>query len=103
MTPSLELENKTYEIDEDDFLVDARQWDMNFAKALAPRAGIPGGLTDSHWKVLEFIRNGYLKEGSCPLVHSTCRACRLSLRGFAELFPSGYRWACRLAGTCYMG
>ncbi len=102
MTPILKVQNKTYEIDEDNFLVDAGQWDADFAAALAPLAGIRGGLTDLHWKALDFIRKGYLEDGSCPLVHSTCRVCRLSLKGFARLFPSGYRWACRMAGVCYI-
>jgi tRNA 2-thiouridine synthesizing protein E len=99
----LERKNKTYLLDDDGFLIDPGQWDEDFAEGMAPEMGIPDGLTTSHWEVLRFIRATYLKTNSCPTVHKTCRAQRLSFRDLQMLFPSGYqRGACKLAGVSFM-
>ena len=100
---TLETKNKTYLLDDDGFLVDPTQWDEDFAEGMAPRLGITDGLTPSHWNVLRFIRATYLETGSCPIVHKTCRANKLSLKDLQRLFPSGYqRGACKLAGVSFM-
>ena len=44
--PTLETETKTFEIDEQGFLVDPQKWEADFARAMAPELGIVGGLTD---------------------------------------------------------
>jgi tRNA 2-thiouridine synthesizing protein E len=94
--------DRSYEVDEDGFLVDSEQWDEPFAAALAPEHGIPAGLSGEHWQVIRFIRDVFAREGRCPLVHQTCRANHLHLRQLQELFPTGYlRGACRLAGVTY--
>ena len=100
---TLERKNKTYLLDDDGFLVNPGQWDEDFAEAMAPEVGITDGLTPSHWDVLRFIRATYLETGSCPIVHKTCRAHKLSFKDLQRLFPSGYqRGACKLAGVSFM-
>ncbi len=100
---TLEANNKTYTLDDDGYLVDPTQWDEDFAESMAPRLGIPDGLTSSHWKVLKFIRETYLETGSCPIVHRTCKTQKLGIKELERLFPSGYqRGACRLAGVSFM-
>lgn len=94
--------NSTYRIDSQGFLADRNQWDKNFAEAMAPELKIQKGLGEKHWNVLNFIRESFKKNGKCPLVYETCRANKLSMRGFKELFPTGYlRGACLLAGVTY--
>jgi tRNA 2-thiouridine synthesizing protein E len=93
---------KTYGTDSQGFLRNPMDWDEGFAATMAPRVDIPGGLTPRHWEVIRFIREEYRQSGECPLVFTTCRAVRLSLREMEALFPTGYlRGACRLAGVTY--
>ena len=100
---TLKSNNKTYLLDNDGFLVNPGQWDEDFAEGMAPSVGITDGLTPSHWDVLRSIRETYLKTGSCPIVHKTCKANKLSFKDLQRLFPSGYqRGACKLAGLSFM-
>ncbi len=93
---------RTYEVDTEDFLASFEEWDENFARGMAPRAGIIGGLSDEHWRVIRFIRDAVTRTGRCPLVYETCRTNRLHLVELKRLFPSGYlRGACKLAGVTY--
>jgi len=98
----LKYKDKSYQLDTDDFLMDFSQWDEDFARELAVRTKIKGGLTKEHWDVISFIRRVFNEEGRCPLIYETCRINKLSLRDFEELFPTGYlRGACKLAGITY--
>ena len=93
---------KPYDVDEMGFLNNAGHWDEQFAEGMAPKLGIPGGLTEDHWAVIRYVRQEFEKTGDCPLVFSTCRANRLALRELEALFPTGYlRGACKLAGITY--
>jgi tRNA 2-thiouridine synthesizing protein E len=94
--------NRTYEVDALGFLVDPGEWDESFAEGMASLVGLPGGLTEKHWKVIRYIRQEFRDRGDCPLVFSTCRVHGLSLRELDGLFPAGYlRGACKLAGISY--
>jgi tRNA 2-thiouridine synthesizing protein E len=94
--------NKTYRVDDNGFLVDFDQWDRNFAESLAPSLKIEGGISEKHWRVINFIRDTYKELGRCPLVYQTCKMNGLHLNELKSLFPTGYlRGACRLAGITY--
>jgi len=69
--------NKEYGVDVDEFLSDPEEWDENYARGMAPKVGIISGLSDDHWKIINFIRDMYQKTGKCPLVYETCRMNRL--------------------------
>lgn len=100
---TIELKGKTYELDAKDFLVHSDQWDEDFAEGMAPICGIEGGLTEAHWKVLRYIREYYLDNGTSPLVYKTCMKQGLRAAELEKLFPSGYqRGACRLAGLSFL-
>jgi tRNA 2-thiouridine synthesizing protein E len=93
---------KTFEVDQGGFLVDPQKWDEDFARAMAPEARIPDGLTAEHWNVIRFIRQCFATDGRCPLVYQTCRTNDLRLDGLRRLFPTGYlRGACKLAGLTF--
>jgi TusE/DsrC/DsvC family sulfur relay protein len=93
---------KSQQVDAKGFLVEFGEWDRGFAEGMASQVGIMGGLSERHWKVIDFIRDEYNETGECPLVFTTCRATGLSMRDFKDLFPTGYvRGACRLAGITY--
>jgi len=94
--------SKTYEIDDQGFLMDFNAWDKSFAEYLASKGGIPDGLSEEHWSIIKYIRTFYIETGECPLVFQACRAADLKLRDFRRLFPQGYlRGACKLAGITY--
>ena len=94
--------SKDYRVDAHDYLIDPGDWDEDFARGTAPKTGIISGLSDDHWKIINFIRGSYQKTGKCPLVYETCRTNRLHLSELKRLFPAGYlRGACKLAGITY--
>jgi tRNA 2-thiouridine synthesizing protein E len=95
-------EKRTYLVDRQGYLRDFDSWDEEFAILLAPRLKIEAGLTERHWDVIRFIRDAYRRDGKCPSMYDTCRACGLFLRDLGLLFPTGYiRGACKLAGLSY--
>jgi len=96
------FKDNTYQVDAQGFLADRSQWDENFARGMASELKIENGLSKKHWEVLNFIRKSFKKNGKCPLIYEACRASKLSMRGFKDLFPTGYlRGACLLAGITY--
>ncbi|MDD4051676.1 MAG: TusE/DsrC/DsvC family sulfur relay protein [candidate division Zixibacteria bacterium] len=91
-----------YRVDTHGFLLDAQQWDEEFARAMASSAGITGELTEAHWKALHFIRNTFDKMTTCPLLYIAFQKNDLGLGDLKELFPTGYlKGACKLAGISY--
>jgi tRNA 2-thiouridine synthesizing protein E len=99
---TLTFGNKTYKVDADEFLSDYNEWSEDFARGMAPRVGIIGGLSEDHWKIIHYIRDTFRKTGKCPLVYETCRTNRFHLQELKKLFPSGYmRGACKLAGITH--
>ncbi len=100
--PSIVFRNKSYQIDEEGFLLHHETWDEDFAEAIAPKVGIKNGLTGCHWRVLRFVRDVFSLSGKCPMVHETCKALGLGMLELSSLFPTGYlRGACKLAGLSY--
>jgi tRNA 2-thiouridine synthesizing protein E len=94
--------NKTYHVDTEEYLSDFNDWDEDFARGMAPKVGIIAGLSEDHWKIINFIRDFYKRTGKCPLVYETCRMNRLHLDELKKLFHAGYlRGACKLAGITY--
>lgn len=91
-----------YRVDRQGFLEDFHHWDEGFAEAMAPQAGIEGGLGEDHWRVIRSIRDAFEKTGECPLVFRTCRVSGIPPRELKSLFPAGYtKGACRLAGITF--
>jgi TusE/DsrC/DsvC family sulfur relay protein len=98
---SVTFENRTYEVDAEEFLADFNDWDENFARGMAPSAGI-NSLSEEHWRVIHCIRDTFKKSGKCPLIYETCWRNKLQLGELEKLFPAGYlRGACKLAGVTY--
>jgi len=88
----------TIEIDEDGFIQDPGLWSEDIARALAKDEEIVE-LTDSHWKIIKYIRDYYLKFGIAPMVRKLCKDTGCDMKTIYELFPSGpAKGACKLAG-----
>jgi tRNA 2-thiouridine synthesizing protein E len=102
MGPSVQFKDKTYNADDDGFLENPFTWDESFSEGMADKVGISGGLTASHWDVINFIRDTFLQTGCCPPVYKTLKALKLRIKDLKALFPAGYlRGACKLAGLTY--
>lgn len=86
------------ELDTDGFLVDAHKWTKEVAEILA-QGDMAQGLTEDHWKVIDYLRQYFLEWDGAPPVRMLARRTGLSLRDLKRLFPDGLRkYACRYAG-----
>ena len=85
-------------LDREGFLVNPGSWNEQVAQILAAPE-VPDGLTEKHWKVIEYLRNYYLDCGSVPPVRMLCRHTGLKYEIIRRLFPSGLtNGACKIAG-----
>lgn len=97
--PTLELNGKTYEVDEDGFLQELDKWSPEFAQAYAKLEGIDGTLTEEHWKIINYLRDYFKKFGIAPMVRKLCKDTGIDMKRLYELFPTGpAKGACKLAG-----
>ncbi len=96
---TLTANGKAYKLDRYGFLDPPQQWDPSFAEAMAHQLGILGGLTEEHWKIIRYIREKFLYQGTIPFFVTACADNQLRLSRFRFLFPTGYhRGACKIAG-----
>ncbi|MFO8174722.1 MAG: TusE/DsrC/DsvC family sulfur relay protein [Gemmatimonadota bacterium] len=94
----VELGGKQIEIDEDGFIQDPDAWDEEVAKDLAKTEGVDE-LTDTHWKLVNYLRDYYLEYNMAPMIRKLCKQTDLSLKEVYDLFPSGpAKGACKVAG-----
>ena len=54
---SFEISGKTYETDEEGYLLNLADWTKEAAEHLAEEEKVP--LTDNHWEVINFLREYY--------------------------------------------
>ena len=95
---TMELGGKMLEIDEDGFIADPSQWDEKVAGSLAQTEGVDA-LTETHWKLVNYLREYYLKYNIAPMIRKVCKDTGLPLKQIYELFPSGpAKGACKVAG-----
>ncbi len=86
-------------VDDDGFLIDPELWSEELAAALARHYEGIEEMTEEHWKVINFIRDYYLKFGIAPMIRKLCKETGLPLKRIYELFPSGpAKGACKTAG-----
>jgi tRNA 2-thiouridine synthesizing protein E len=93
------FEDKQYQLDEHGFLDPPEQWDEDFAKGMAKSQGILEGLTEDHWKTIDYLRQKFLEEQTVPVIVKACHDLGYRLKQMRDLFPAGYhRGACKIAG-----
>jgi tRNA 2-thiouridine synthesizing protein E len=99
---TISFNRKEYKLDRHGFLDPADQWDEDFAEGMARMLGIHGGLTEDHWKFIQYLREKFLVEETVPVVVLACADNQLRLGQLRALFPTGYhRGACKIAGINY--
>ncbi len=85
------------EFDDDNFLVDAKAWSPDVAKALAHELGIE--LNDRHWVVLNFCRAEFDANGESPTIRKITKGTDVSTKELYDLFPGGPgKLAAQIAG-----
>jgi tRNA 2-thiouridine synthesizing protein E len=96
--PTLEWKEVKIEVDEDGFIANPEEWNVQIALALASTEGI-AELTEDHWKVINYLRDYYKQYGIAPMIRKLCKETGFSLKQIYDLFPSGpAKGACKVAG-----
>jgi tRNA 2-thiouridine synthesizing protein E len=96
--PTIEIENKVFEVDGDGFLSQPEIWNEDVARLIAKYDGIED-MSEKHWAIVNIIRSNFEEKGMAPMIRTICKETGLRLREIYELFPLGpARGACRVAG-----
>lgn len=96
--PTFEHGSVKIEVDEDGFMDDPSVWNEEVAVALATTEGVDD-MTEEHWKLVNYLRDYYLKFGIAPMIRKLCKETGFPLKKVYELFPSGpAKGACKVAG-----
>ncbi len=88
----------TLDLDKEGFLQQPDIWNESVAQLLA-QDEVSDGLTEEHWKLIDYLRQYYLEFGTVPPVRMIRRDTGFNLEHTYRLFPSGLtKGACRIAG-----
>ena len=101
---SIEVNGKSYETDEEGYLVNLSEWNEALAGEIAKAEKID--MTQNHWEVVNFLREYYNEYQIAPAVRVLTKAIGKKLgpdKGsnsyLYELFPYGpAKQACKIAG-----
>lgn len=102
--PTLEYQGKKYEVDEDGYLTNLDEWDKEIAQHIAKLEDIE--MTDSHWEVVNFLREYFQKYQIAPMIKILVKEIGKVLgpdkgntKYLYELYPGGpAKQACKIAG-----
>ena len=101
---SFELNGTTFETDEEGYLVNLAEWTPEAAAYIAQVENVE--MSDSHWEVVNFLRDYYNEYQIAPAVRVLTKAIGKQLgpekgtsKYLYELFPYGpAKQACKIAG-----
>jgi len=101
---AIEVADKTYETDEEGYLVNLSDWSEEVANHIAESESIK--MTENHWEVVNFLREYYNEFQIAPAVRVLTKAIGKKLgpdkgnsKYLYELFPYGpAKQACKIAG-----
>lgn len=89
---------KSFEVDEDGFLLRFDEWCPEWLEYVKDSEGI-SELNEDHQKILDFLQDYYRKNGIAPMVRILSKNTGYKLKEVYELFPSGPgKGACKMAG-----
>jgi len=96
---STPLYNRVYRVNVRGFLMDASDWDEDFAVFKGLEMKMPGPLGAKHWRIIRYLRKQFAETGRVPTVFEMCSANGIDMEELEKLFPDGYhRGAVKLAG-----
>lgn len=84
--PVTTMANKEIHVDDEGFLTEFDEWDKDLAKALASNIDIDE-LTDEHWRVIEFLRSDYQKQGETATLRRVSTIGGIPTKSLFQLFP----------------
>ncbi|MDW8045561.1 MAG: TusE/DsrC/DsvC family sulfur relay protein [Nitrososphaerota archaeon] len=96
---TIEFKGMKLIVDEDGFLQEPEKWSREVAEFFAKHFEGIEQMTEEHWKVVNYLREYYLKYGIAPPIRMLVKQTGFSLAKIYELFPSGpAKGACKVAG-----
>ena len=101
---NIEVSGKSIEVDEEGYLVNLGDWTTEVGNHIAEVEGLQ--MSDSHWEVVNFLRDYYEEFQIAPAVRVLTKAIGKKLgpekgnsQYLYELFPYGpAKQACKIAG-----
>jgi len=101
---SIEVNGKQLDVDEEGYLQNLEDWNMDVANFLAKGEGID--MTENHWEVVNFLREYYEEYKIAPMIRILTKAIGKKLgaekgntKYLYELYPGGpAKQACKIAG-----
>jgi TusE/DsrC/DsvC family sulfur relay protein len=101
---AIEVNGKTVETDEEDYLVNLSDWTKEIAEVLAKQDELE--LTEQHWEIITYLRDYYEEYQIAPAVRVLTKAIgkkfgkdKGNSKYLYSLFPYGPgKQACRFAG-----
>ena len=101
---SIEVNGKQLEVDEEGYLQNLEDWNMDVANFLAEQEGVD--MTENHWEVVNFLREYYEEYKIAPMIRILTKAIGKKLgpdkgntKYLYELYPGGpAKQACKIAG-----
>ncbi|MBK6401825.1 MAG: TusE/DsrC/DsvC family sulfur relay protein [Rhodocyclaceae bacterium] len=101
---AIEVNGKSYEVDEEGYLINLGDWNEEVGNFLAQQEGV--NMTDQHWEVINFLRDYYNEFQIAPAGRVLTKAIGKKLgpekgnsQYLYELFPYGpAKQACKIAG-----
>ncbi|MFO7592474.1 MAG: TusE/DsrC/DsvC family sulfur relay protein [Pseudomonadota bacterium] len=101
---TMDVGGRSIDVDEEGYLTNINDWDRDVAQELAKSENLE--MTDSHWEVIDFLREYYNEYQIAPAVRVLTKAIGKKLgpekgnsKYLYELFPYGpAKQACKVAG-----
>lgn len=101
---TLKLNGTAIETDNEGFLLDPTDWNMELARKLAESENID--MQEAHWAVVRFVRDYYDQRQTVPEARHALKALqdkygkqKATRKFLYSLFPYGYgQQACKIAG-----
>ncbi|MDD5329726.1 MAG: TusE/DsrC/DsvC family sulfur relay protein [Sulfuricella sp.] len=99
-----EIDGNVIDTDPEGYLRDLSLWSEGLANAIAAKEGL--SLTQNHWEVIGFLRQGFAESGTVPNIRLMQKAMtkeygpeKGNSKYLYELFPYGpAKQGCRIAG-----
>lgn len=101
---TIEVNGKALEVDDDGFLINREDWNMDVATCFAKAEGVE--MTSQHWEIVNFLREYYKQYQMAPMIKVLIReiekkfgAEKGNVKYLYEIFPGGpAKQACKIAG-----
>ncbi len=89
---------KQVELDQDGHFVNYKDWCEAMANEMCKEEGIEK-LGEDHWKVINFMRDNFCKDGACPTLRKITKQSGVDTKAMYALFPKApAKMAAKIAG-----